>query len=85
MPRIFEAYACLGTARDDGLGIGLFIVRRAIEILDIASRSPAHLHWGYDFPSLHRKRGSKRDLAKPVIPRFDAAAVRVLYGHDSVR
>ena len=33
MPRIFEAFHRLDTARPDGLGIGLFVVRRAVEVL----------------------------------------------------
>lgn len=33
MPRIFEAFQRLDTARPDGLGIGLFVVRRAVELL----------------------------------------------------
>ena len=33
LPRIFEAFQRLDTARPDGLGIGLFIVRRAVELL----------------------------------------------------
>jgi signal transduction histidine kinase len=41
MPRIFEAFTRLDPALDDGLGIGLFIVRQAIGILghhiDVAS------------------------------------------------
>lgn len=33
LPRIFEAFQRLDTARPDGLGIGLFVVRRAVELL----------------------------------------------------
>jgi two-component system, OmpR family, phosphate regulon sensor histidine kinase PhoR len=33
LPRIFEAFQRLDTSRADGLGIGLFVVRRAIELL----------------------------------------------------
>jgi two-component system, OmpR family, phosphate regulon sensor histidine kinase PhoR len=33
LPRIFEAFQRLDTARADGLGIGLFVVRRAVELL----------------------------------------------------
>jgi two-component system phosphate regulon sensor histidine kinase PhoR len=33
IPKIFEAFARLDSARSDGLGIGLFIVRRAIGML----------------------------------------------------
>lgn len=33
LPRIFEAFQRLDTARPDGLGIGLFIVRRGVELL----------------------------------------------------
>jgi two-component system phosphate regulon sensor histidine kinase PhoR len=33
LPRIFEAFARLDAARCDGLGIGLFVVRRAAELL----------------------------------------------------
>jgi two-component system, OmpR family, phosphate regulon sensor histidine kinase PhoR len=33
LPRIFEAFQRLGCTRGDGLGIGLFVVRRAIELL----------------------------------------------------
>jgi two-component system, OmpR family, phosphate regulon sensor histidine kinase PhoR len=33
MSRIFEAFTRLDSARCDGLGVGLFIVRRAIEVL----------------------------------------------------
>jgi signal transduction histidine kinase len=41
IPRMFEAFTRLNPSRDDGLGIGLFIVRQAIAILghsiDVAS------------------------------------------------
>jgi two-component system phosphate regulon sensor histidine kinase PhoR len=33
MPGIFEAFTCLDTARRDSIGIGLFIVRQAVDIL----------------------------------------------------
>jgi signal transduction histidine kinase len=33
LPRIFEAFQRLDTTRADGLGIGLFVVRRAVELL----------------------------------------------------
>jgi two-component system phosphate regulon sensor histidine kinase PhoR len=33
LPRIFEAFQRLDSTRADGLGIGLFVVRRAIELL----------------------------------------------------
>jgi two-component system phosphate regulon sensor histidine kinase PhoR len=33
LPRIFQAFERLDTTRCDGLGIGLFVVRRAIELL----------------------------------------------------
>jgi signal transduction histidine kinase len=33
LPRIFEAFQRLDTTRPEGLGIGLFVVRRAIELL----------------------------------------------------
>jgi signal transduction histidine kinase len=33
LSRIFEAFTRLDSTRCDGLGIGLFIVRRAIEVL----------------------------------------------------
>jgi two-component system phosphate regulon sensor histidine kinase PhoR len=33
MPGIFEAFTCLDTARRDSVGIGLFIVRQAVDIL----------------------------------------------------
>lgn len=33
LPRIFEAFQRLDTTRVDGLGIGLFVVRRAVELL----------------------------------------------------
>jgi signal transduction histidine kinase len=33
LPRIFEAFQRLDTGRADGLGIGLFVVRRAVELL----------------------------------------------------
>lgn len=33
LPRIFEAFQRLDTVRADGLGIGLFVVRRAVELL----------------------------------------------------
>ena len=33
LPRIFDAFTRLDSTRCDGLGIGLFIVRRAIEVL----------------------------------------------------
>ncbi|NOV20211.1 HAMP domain-containing histidine kinase [Ensifer adhaerens] len=34
LPKIFDAFHRLDTARVDGLGIGLFVVRRAVELLD---------------------------------------------------
>jgi two-component system, OmpR family, phosphate regulon sensor histidine kinase PhoR len=33
LPRIFEAFQRLDSTRTDGLGIGLFVVRRAVELL----------------------------------------------------
>lgn len=33
LPRIFEAFQRIETSRTDGLGIGLFVVRRAVELL----------------------------------------------------
>lgn len=33
LPRIFEAFQRLDSTRSDGLGIGLFVVRRAVELL----------------------------------------------------
>ncbi len=33
MPGIFEAFTCLDTERRDSIGIGLFIVRQAVDIL----------------------------------------------------
>jgi signal transduction histidine kinase len=38
LPRIFEAFQRLDSAPVDGLGIGLFVVRRAVECLAITSR-----------------------------------------------
>ena len=33
LPQIFEAFQRLDSSRSDGLGLGLFIVRRAVELL----------------------------------------------------
>ena len=33
LPQIFEAFQRLDSNRSDGLGLGLFIVRRAVELL----------------------------------------------------
>jgi signal transduction histidine kinase len=44
MPRIFDAFSRIDSARSDGLGIGLFIVRQAVLLLghrvDISSTVP---------------------------------------------
>jgi two-component system, OmpR family, phosphate regulon sensor histidine kinase PhoR len=34
LPRIFDAFQRVDSTRADGLGIGLFVVRRAVELLD---------------------------------------------------
>jgi len=50
LSRIFEAFTRLDSMRCDGLGVGLFIVRRAIEVLghriDVSSVAPED----HDFP-----------------------------------
>jgi signal transduction histidine kinase len=33
LPRIFDAFERLDSTRSDGLGIGLFVVRRALDLL----------------------------------------------------
>ena len=54
IPRIFDAFTRVDTSRDDGLGIGLFIVRRALKIL------------GYHIEvSSHPQRGSRFSISIP--------------------
>jgi two-component system, OmpR family, phosphate regulon sensor histidine kinase PhoR len=33
LPQIFDAFQRVGSTRADGLGIGLFVVRRAVQLL----------------------------------------------------
>jgi two-component system phosphate regulon sensor histidine kinase PhoR len=51
LPSIFDAFERLDSVRADGLGIGLFIVRRAVELLGCRIEVRSAVSRGHDFRS----------------------------------
>jgi two-component system phosphate regulon sensor histidine kinase PhoR len=60
IPKIFEAFARLDPAQSDGLGIGLFIVRRAIAMLGHRLDVRSVVSRGTRFSILARRTGDRR-------------------------
>jgi two-component system phosphate regulon sensor histidine kinase PhoR len=74
LPRIFEAFERLDHMRCDGLGIGLFIVRRALELLGhrIEIRSTVSQGSRFSiFAPFDSSIGTQDQGFSHLIPRFD--------------